>query len=83
MTPPRTGLRLIIAPWEYRHLRVYGRAHLAGAGVLTILALVILSLGGSNWTAYGWALCFAAVGLAHLAVGLWELGIADSSDHQR
>ena len=76
-------MRRIIAPWEYRHLRIFGRAHLAGAGLLITLALIILALGGTNWTAYGWALGFAAVGLAHLAVGVWELGIADSSDGRR
>jgi len=33
LSPPRHGMERLIAPWEYRHLRGFGFARLAGAGV--------------------------------------------------
>jgi hypothetical protein len=78
MSPPRSGMRRIIWPWEYRHLRAFGALRIFGGVVLFGLACVTLAFGGSNWTAYGWALGFGVVGLADLAFGCWELSVAST-----
>lgn len=66
-SPPRSGMRLIIAPWEYRHLRGFASMRITGAVVLAGLALVTLAFGGTDATTYAWATAFAAAGAAHLA----------------
>jgi hypothetical protein len=71
-------MRRIIAPWEYRHLRTWARARIAGAGVLAILGVVTLSAGGNDVKTYSWSLAFLAAGAAHLAYACWELRIARS-----
>ena len=78
MSPPRHGMRLIIAPWEYRHLR--GFARLRGASGITLIALGIVTLcfGGNDWKTYVWALAFGVAGGANLVFGYWELTIARS-----
>jgi hypothetical protein len=78
MSPPRSGLRLIIHPWEYRHLRGFARLHLASGIVLACLALVTLSMGGNDAKTYLFTMVFLAGGLAHLAFAFWELSIARS-----
>jgi hypothetical protein len=78
-SPPRTGLRLIIAPWEYRHLRAFASLRIVGGTVLVCLGLVTLGFGGTDGKTYAWALAFAAAGAAHFAFALWELSIARST----
>lgn len=78
-SPPRSGLRLIIAPWEYRHLRAWARMRIAAATVLAGLALTTLAFGGTGSKAYAFAGVFAAAGAAHLAFACWELRIARST----
>ena len=77
-SPPRSGLLLIIAPWEYRHLRGWARARIDSGFVLGALGLVTLSFGGSDWKTYGWTLVFLAAGAAQLGFAYWELSIARS-----
>ena len=77
-SPPRTGLRRIIAPWEYRHLRTFARTRIVGTIVAGICSILTLVFGGSNWTAYGWAIVFAVIAALNLAVAGWELSIAGS-----
>jgi hypothetical protein len=79
-SPPRSGLRLIIAPWEFRHLRAFASLRIAGAAVLTGLGFVTLAFGGNDGKTYGWAMAFLAAGAAHLAYALWELSIARSTE---
>ncbi len=79
-SPPRTGMRLIIAPWEYRHLRAFARVHIAGGLVAAVLGIVTLSFGGNDWKTYGWAMGFLAVAAANLAFAYWETRIARSED---
>jgi hypothetical protein len=74
LAPPRTGMHRLIAPWEYRHLRFYGVARVAGAGVDAAAGAVCLSYG-----AYGWAVFFLAIGALNLAGGSWFLTIARSA----
>jgi hypothetical protein len=78
MSPPRSGLRLIIHPWEYRHLRGFARVHIVSCIALACLALITLSAGGTDTKTYAFAMVFAAGAAAHLAVGFWELRIIRS-----
>ncbi len=77
-TPPRTGMRRIISPWEYRHLRGWARVRILSGGVLITLGVVTLAFGGSDWKTYGWALVFFAAAAANWAFAWWELSIARS-----
>jgi hypothetical protein len=72
-------MRLIISPWEYRHLRRWARVRIAGGMVLGLLAVVTLTFGGDDWKTYGWAMAFLAAGAANLAFAHWELSIARSA----
>jgi hypothetical protein len=81
-SPPRSGGRLIIAPWEYRHLRAFASARIAGGMILVCLGLVTLSFGGNNWKTYGWTIGFLAAAAAQLAFAYWELNIARSAAAQ-
>ncbi|MGH2881584.1 MAG: hypothetical protein ACRDPA_02595 [Solirubrobacteraceae bacterium] len=72
-------MRRIIAPWEYRHLRAFARARIAGGIVLASLGVVTLSFGGNDWKTYGWTMAFLAAAAAHLAFAHWELNIARST----
>ena len=77
-SPPRSGMRLIIAPWEYRNLRAFARVR-AVAGMAAVgLGLVTLAYGGTDFKTYGWALGFAAIGAANLAFAYWLVSIARS-----
>lgn len=77
-SPPRSGARLIIAPWEYRHLRAFASGRIAGAIILAGLGLVTLSFGGDDAKTYAWTMAFMAAAVAHLAFAYWELSIARS-----
>jgi len=77
-SPPRSGMRLIIAPWEYRHLRAFARVRIFSGIVLTGLGLVTVAFGGNDWKTYGWAIGFLCAAAAHLAFAYWELNIARS-----
>ena len=73
-TPPRTGVRRLIPPWEFRNLRTWARVHIGGGLAKTIAGFVLLNLH-----AYGWAALFLATGLVAYALGYWEIGIARSA----
>jgi hypothetical protein len=72
-SPPRSGLRRLIAPWEYRHLRAFGVTRIAGGSVAATAALVCLSYG-----VFGWAAFFLAIGAGNLAGGYWYITVARS-----
>jgi hypothetical protein len=78
-SPPRSGMRLIIAPWEYRRLRTFARIRIASAAVLAGLGLVTLAYGGTDWKTYGWAMGFLLAAVAHSAFAGWELSIVRSA----
>lgn len=78
-SPPRSGMRRIIAPWEYRHLRGFARVRIASGTLLACLGLVTLGFGGNDIKTYGWALAFLAAGAANFAFAQWELSIARST----
>jgi hypothetical protein len=69
--PTRSGLRRLIAPWEYRHLRVFGVTRVIGGGVEAAAGIVCLAYG-----AYGWAAFFLILAALNLAGGYWEITIA-------
>lgn len=78
-SPPRSGMRLIIAPWEYRHLRASASVRMTGGIALACLGFVTLAFGGNDSKTYWWTMGFLAAGAAHLAFAYWELNIARSA----
>ncbi len=77
-SPPRSGMRRIISPWEYRHLRGWANVRIAAGAVLAGLGVVTLSFGGNDWKTYWWTLAFLAAAVAQLSVAYWFLTIARS-----
>ena len=76
--PPQRSVleRILIRSWEYRRLRFLAGVRIS-AGIVSVgLGVVILSLGGNDWTTYGWTMAFLAAGAANLAFGYWYLTIA-------
>jgi hypothetical protein len=57
---PRSGVRLVISPWEYHHLRAWAGVRVASGVVLVGLGAVTLSFGGNDGKTYGWATAFLA-----------------------
>ena len=74
LTPPRSGLQRLIHPWEFRHLRFFGAAHLAGASVAAVAGFICLS-----YSVYGWAAFFVVIAALNIAGGCWDLSIARSA----
>ncbi len=77
-SPPRTGMRRIIAPFEYRHLRAFARVRIISGFALVAFAGLTLGFGGSDWKAYGWAMAFLALAAGNWGFAYWELNIARS-----
>lgn len=83
MTPPRTGMRRIISPWEYRHLHGWARVRIGAGVVLLGLGFVTLAFGGSDSTTHIWAAAFLLPGVAEFGVAAWLLSIARSIEDRR
>ena len=77
-SPPRSGVRRLIAPWEYRHLRAWAGVRFAGSAVLAGLGVVTLAFGGSDWKTFGWTMFFLALAAAQFSFAYWLLTIARS-----
>jgi len=73
-TPPRTGMRRLIVPWEYRHLRAFGITRIAGGGIAATAGVICLA-----YDAYGWAAFFLAIGVLNFAGGSWYIRINSST----
>ena len=73
-SPPRTGMQRLIAPYEYRHLRLFGVGRMAGGSVAATAGVVCLSYG-----VYGWAAFFLVLAGLNLAGGSWYLTVAGSA----
>ena len=73
-SPPRSGIRRVIFPYEYRHLRGFGVTRIAGGSIAAAAGLICLSYG-----AYGWAAFFLVIGTLNLAGGSWYITIARSA----
>jgi hypothetical protein len=67
----RSGLRRLIPPLEYRHLRTFGSLRIAGGGVQAAAGAVCLAYG-----VYGWAAFFLILAALNLAGGSWYINIA-------
>jgi hypothetical protein len=78
-SPPRSGMRRIITPWEYRHLRAWAGVRIASGVVLAGLGVVTLAFGGSDWKTFGWTMFFLALAAAQFSVASWLLAIARSA----
>jgi hypothetical protein len=74
LTPPRPGLQRLINPIEYRHIRGFGVARVAGGIVAAAAGVICLSYG-----AYGWAAFFLVIAALNLAGGYWYLTVARSA----
>ena len=74
LSPPRSGLQRLIAPWEYRHVRVYGVTRIAGGSVAAAAGVICLSYG-----VYGWAAFFLVIAALNLAGGYWYTTIDRSA----
>ena len=77
-SPPRSGMRRLIAPWEYRHLRACARVRIAAGIVLVGLGSVTLIGGSFTTEAVGFAALFLASAAASFAWAAWDLAIARS-----
>jgi hypothetical protein len=75
-SPPRSGMRRLIAPWEYRHLRVFARVRIAAGIVLVGLGLITLVGGSLTAKAVGFAALFLVAAAGSFSLATWELGIA-------
>jgi hypothetical protein len=75
----RSGVRRIIPPCEYRHLRAWAGVRIASGIVLAGLGAVTLSFGGNDWKTYGWTMVFLALAAAQFSFAHWELTIAESA----
>lgn len=64
-------MRRLLAPFEYRNVRVFGLTRIVGGVIAATAGIVCLS-----YAAYGWAAFFLVVGALNLACGCWELTIA-------
>jgi hypothetical protein len=76
-SPPRTGMRRLIWPYEYRHLRFFGAGRIAGGSVAAAAGVICLSYG-----VYAWAAFFLVIGALNLAGGSWFISIARSEPAQ-
>ena len=74
LSPPRSGMQRLIAPWAYRHLRIFGVTHIAGGSAAAAAGVVCLS-----YRVYGWAAFFLVLGALHVAGGSWYLAIDRSA----
>jgi hypothetical protein len=70
-SPPRSGMRRLIAPPEYRHLRAFGVTRIAGGVVAAAAGVVCLA-----YEAYGWAAFFLVIAALNLVAGYRELTLA-------
>jgi hypothetical protein len=78
-SPARSGMRRVISPWEYRHLRFWAGVRISGGLVLVGLGVVTLTFGGHDAKTYGWTMAFLTAAAANLAFARWELAIERSA----
>lgn len=77
-SPPRSGMRRILSPWEYRHLRAWAGVRTASGIVLVGLGVVTLAFGGNDGKTFGWTMLFLTLAAAEFATAYWELTIVRS-----
>jgi hypothetical protein len=72
--PPRSGMRRLIRPVVYRHLRGFGIAHIAGGSVQAAAGAICLW-----YEVDGWAAFFLSLAALNLAGGSWYLAVDRSA----
>jgi hypothetical protein len=78
-SPPRSGMRRILAPWVYRNPRAWAGVSIASAFVLVGLGAVTLSFGGNDSATYGWTAFWLVLAAVTFLVAYWLLIIARST----
>lgn len=73
-TPSRTGMRRVISPWAFDHLRLCAAIRFAVSAFLVTLAALLFAFGHG-----GWAMLPLAGAAVNLAWGYWEMTIARSA----
>jgi hypothetical protein len=74
LSPPRTGMQRLIAPWEYRHIRAFGATHIFGGSIAAAAGFICFA-----YHTYGWAAFFLGLGALHVAAGYWFITIDRSA----
>jgi hypothetical protein len=74
LTPPRSGIYRVIAPWVYRHLRFFGSVGVSVSIVPLVVGFICLS-----YSVYGWAAFFLVLAALALGGGWWYLYIDRSA----
>jgi len=88
-TPPRSVIRRLITPWEYRHIHAVAGIRLAAGGFQFGVGAVLLSLGrkaGADQerrTYFRWAAWFLGMGALQLLGGVLDLTVASSQNSAR
>ena len=72
--PSQSGMRRLISPWAYSHLRAVAGVRFASALVLTGVGAMLISRA-----AYGWAVLPLLGAAVHVTWGYWQLTIARSA----
>jgi hypothetical protein len=84
-TPPRSALRRLITPWEYRHINAAANMRFAAGGFQLGVGLVLLSLGRKAGTdqerrkCYRWAAWFLGMAGLQLLGGGIDVAVARSA----
>jgi hypothetical protein len=78
LTPPRSGIYRVIAPWVYRHPRFFGSLAVSVSVVPLVAGFICLS-----YSVYGWAAFFLVLAALSVGGGAWYLSIAARSASAR
>jgi hypothetical protein len=87
--PPRSVMRRLIRPWEYRHIHAVAGIRLAAGGFQLGVGAVLLSLGRQaradreRRTYFRWAAWFLGMGALQLLGGCLDMTVARSRDSTR
>jgi hypothetical protein len=73
-TLSRTGMRRVISPWAFDHLRLSANIRFAVTAFLVTLTALLFAFGHD-----GWAMLPLAGAVVNFAWGYWELTIARSA----
>jgi hypothetical protein len=76
-SPPRSGLRRFIAPYEYRRLFFFGVGRIIGGVVAVVAAHFCFS-----YQAYAWGAFFLAIGALNILGGAWFVSITRSPGYR-
>jgi hypothetical protein len=82
--PPRSAMRRLITPWEYRHLSAVAGVRFVAGGFTLGIGTVLLSLGRSAETGrerrkcYGWAAFFLVLSTLQFLGGYLNTNVARS-----